>query len=209
MNDNLVSIPILSSLALIIRHLVADQRPEGQKKTIPWGIVLSGALAGIAAGGKLTCAGFSLSLLIFVLASRRFDRRQLAIWIAASFLGFVAAGGWWMIFLYEHYRNPLFPFYNKYFKSEYWLVRNYLDRRFMCKSGRAILVRAFQMIDLKESRYACELQFRDARFAILEVITGFLIVRLVVLAFLRKKPGELTATIPYLLFCCASYILTQ
>lgn len=116
-NDNIVSIGILFSLLLIV-----NQQDEKSSRNI----FLSGIPAGIATGLKLTCAPFCIGILIsyFILESRKNLRQSVlrSVFLSCGMLaGFLISYGYWGWFLYSHYENPFFPFFNSLFQSPFWI----------------------------------------------------------------------------------------
>ena len=76
-----------------------------------------------------------------------------------------------MWFLWKHYGNPLFPFYNAFFQSPYFPLINSADQRFLPKSVWEAISFPFRFT-LREHA-GNELSFRDFRVAALLITTLF------------------------------------
>ncbi len=111
---------VLSALYLILRF------PD-HKKTY----AAAGFLLGAAAGLKLTAAVYCVSTGIALILSYRTlaKPKTFVAWLAAGGLaGFAATDGFWAVMLWNDFQNPFFPFWNKVFKSPFYLNENYVDR---------------------------------------------------------------------------------
>ena len=87
-------------------------------------ISLAGLLAGFAAGLKLTSAPYAAALCLALLLTVR-PFRYHAIACAAAFssltlVGFFATSGFWLWRMYEKFGNPIFPYFNQWFRSPWW-----------------------------------------------------------------------------------------
>lgn len=85
-------------------------------------IVLCGCLFGAAMGLKYTAFVYFLTMVImFALLYKKIPRPiySLFLFLAGGLFAFFITGGLWMLYCYKYYHNPLFPYFNNIFKSEY------------------------------------------------------------------------------------------
>jgi hypothetical protein len=102
--------------------------------------------------------------------------------------GFLVSNGYWMAYLYAHYGNPLFPFYNKLFKSPYWGDMN-ITFQHMSLGFRwfdHILV-PFYMV--KSSAILSEAPSRDTRLAVAFVLVLLVALRRLVTVVRSRFTG--------------------
>lgn len=134
--------------------------------------ILSGLLFGAALGLKLTaviyCAASGISL---ILLSGHIERPwvKIGIFTASGLVAFLAVNGYWMWQMWLHFDNPLFPFANTIFKSEYYDLANFSDTRFLPKNWVQFVFYPFFWA-CHNKRYVGEHMFIDPRFAILSLI---------------------------------------
>ncbi|MEP6679151.1 MAG: hypothetical protein ABJB78_07620 [Betaproteobacteria bacterium] len=114
------------ALWLILRRLALPEIGVGT-------LVFAGLLSGTASGLKLTAAPFAVGLCVALLARPPVSRRGLpdALTFGLAVLaGIAVTGGLWFHTLYEHFANPVFPYYNAWLRSPWWDSRSVLDNRF-------------------------------------------------------------------------------
>jgi hypothetical protein len=87
-------------------------------------ISLAGSLAGFAVGLKLTSAPYAAALCLGLLLTVRPFRYHAiacaAVCSALALVGFLATSGFWMLRMYEKFGNPIFPYFNDWFRSPWW-----------------------------------------------------------------------------------------
>ena len=120
-NDWPPAMLIVISVWLLLRASQA----EGAKRW--WMIAFAGMLSGFAGGLKLTAALYAASLCPALLVTVRPFRFH-AIGCAAAFaasatMGFLAASGFWLLRMYDRFGNPVFPYFNDWFRSPWWDLR--------------------------------------------------------------------------------------
>ncbi|MDE2466003.1 MAG: hypothetical protein KGO02_20140 [Alphaproteobacteria bacterium] len=130
--DNVMSLFVLTGLAIVLsahRTLIAAN---------PWKGALIAACGGIAVGSavglKLPEAPFALGFAAAIAvipgtAARRALR--LAGGAAGGIAGTALFEGYWLVRMYEVTRNPLFPYFNEYFRSPLARDFSYRDTRFL------------------------------------------------------------------------------
>lgn len=85
-------------------------------------IAISGCLAGLGVGLKLTNAPFALAMCIsfFILRGTFFKKIYLAfIYGISSIIGFLFAGGFWYFKIWTYFKNPFFPQFSNIFKNDW------------------------------------------------------------------------------------------
>jgi hypothetical protein len=162
--DNLVSIPALGALLLLLRAPHDDAHA-------PRRVLWAGVLAGAATGLKLTMAAYHVGL--FAAAALLWWRSgvlagRLARLSAGSVLGFLPSAGFWDLELWRRFGNPLFPFANAIFRSEWQSLENFRDTRYMVHTAYD-LVRPLVDTALGRSERLMEIGMRDVRFLLLLV----------------------------------------
>lgn len=131
-NDNIVSLGLLGSLLLVVTALPYLLQWE-LKQALP-SAFLYGLPLGLALGLKLTLICFcAAAVLAWLGTSGSFMRRLL---LAFAFgcgltLGMVLTQGYWMWFLWTHYQNPIFPYFNQFFASPYGALTSARDTQFI------------------------------------------------------------------------------
>jgi hypothetical protein len=165
--DNLVSIPVLAALVLVLRN-----GAEPGDASAARAMLAAGALAGVATGLKLTMAAYHLGLFaaVAVLAWHSGAAvKRLALVSAGSLLGFLPTAGFWDLGLWRRFGNPLFPFANAIFRSEWQGFENFRDTRYMVHSAYD-LVRPLVDTALGRPERLMEIGMRDVRFLLVLVV---------------------------------------
>lgn len=186
--DILLSMPIIASLIVIF----ASDTPRFRS------YILAGALAGAAVGLKLTNVVFAIGLFMAVLAAAR-PVIALYCLVAGGAIGGLITGGWWSLFLWREFGNPIFPLFNGFFPSPELSDINILDRQFIPRGFMDALAYPFYWLigDNRSSEYP----FRDARFAIVFILGAVAIgARIIHGAALFKRRD-----IQFFIFCAVSY----
>jgi hypothetical protein len=184
--DNVMSVFVLSGLAAIIcnRELLANG-------TILRGVVIAGIagfVIGMATGLKLPvgiyAVGFGAALMVLPGdASHRSTR--VAAGIVGGVLGLALVSFHWWIVMDHVTGNPLFPYFNQYFKSPLALNASYRDERFL-PSGFAH-VAFYPLLFTLDWRVADDLQYADIRVC-LAYIALILTVPILVFAKRSREP---------------------
>ncbi len=129
MGDNTTGIFVLSGLLLL---LLVHVKNYTKNKTMAINF-LSYACFGIAAGLKLTNTVYLVAALCVELMNWSgliaFLKKTI-LNLTGSLVGIIISYGFWGIYLYDRFANPIFPFYNHLFKSKYYPLVNFSDPRF-------------------------------------------------------------------------------
>jgi len=167
--DNVMSVLILSGLAVIIVY-----RRQLQSGTLLEGAAIagfSGLLVGSAVGLKLPEApfalGFAVSLLIIPGDWPHRTTRFLA-GAAGGAGGLAVFAGIWMIKMAHLTGNPLFPYFNEYFRSPLALHASYRDLRFIPRHLDVQLL--FPLLFSIDWRVADDLPFQDIRVGVAYIL---------------------------------------
>jgi hypothetical protein len=139
-----------------------------------------------------------------------------ACWIGSLIVGALVTSGHWMLAMWSHFRNPLFPYYNNIFKSPYTELAANSDDRYLPKTLGDALTYPFHMLSRTQFTYL-SLDFRDSRYAIIYVLLLILLVIWGVRRF-GKNPESETAVDTsvvsaaeklLLIFLAVSYVVWQ
>ncbi len=196
-----VSVLVLSGLYVLIRHCFVLKDVSGKH------FLLAGFLLGSAAGLKLTAALYCLSAGLcvpFCLKRRPRPFTRIGCFILGGIAGFLVFDGFWMYALYREYQNPIFPFFNAFFKSPWFPEINTRDT--IHTAGRGwIHFLLFPLMTIGHSAdfpVAGLCSFTDFRFL-------FLFVLLIVFCFrlFKKKDGTREQTKFLILFVLFSYLV--
>ena len=201
-NDNLVSLALLGA-ALVLGHAPQVWRDDPGslgRADVAW-IMGAGILVGGAVGLKLPTAPFAVGVCAaFLCVGGHFFRRVLCAFLfgLGVLLGFAIAGGPWMAMLWRDYGNPLFPYFNTFFKSPYGIAQNYRDTRFLPDGVGAWL--AYPFLFSQDSKRVGEIAFQDYRIL---AAYGTLAITAVLVLLRRIPRGALSPVTRYLIATAA------
>ncbi len=195
--DTVLSIFVLGGLLLVL----PDVSAQGRAKT-RHAIVVCGILLGAAAALKLVIVIYTLALGVsLLLCGPTASRWQLTRhYTAGCVLGFLLAGGGWFAYLWWHYQNPFFPYFNQFFESSWIVESSFRDTRFMPRSALDWL--AYPFLWLMEPQRVWEWPFRDVRVVVL-----YPLLFLTPLAFWRWLGRESPGLRLVLVFLAISYVM--
>lgn len=210
-NDNLISLFVLCFVYLSTKFFVlyVPQKRIPNIYLVKY-ILFGSLLLGVGIGCKLTAALFAGGAIgaFLLLPLPIISRIQLALVFAVGVtLGILLSSGYWMLYLWQHYQNPVFPLWNEIFQSPYFPLYNWRDTRFLPKNIWQTLFFPFYFsLDGRSG----DTYFRDLRFAILYVLfvayAGLILLR----QFFKKTQSPLSLSTKWLFyFFIFSYILWQ
>jgi len=136
--------------------------------------LLAGALAGCAAGLKLTAMLFAPALVMAVLLVQGLRKRTFVSLVVLGIgvgLGFVATNGWWALKVYWLTGNPIFPLHNHIFQSDWYPPIAFRDLRWRTRDWLQSVAYPFFWIR-HNYLVVTEIPFADARFAAAYVATA-------------------------------------
>jgi hypothetical protein len=129
--DNLVAIPLITSLALIAYR---QTRAEPTVARGRWLIAAAGLFSGIGAGLKLAEAPVMLGYLIAVPLLEKSARARIATtlsYLAGAIAGIGISYGYWAYEMTARFGNPFLPFFNNVFHSRFAPIAKNVDERFI------------------------------------------------------------------------------
>ncbi len=116
-SDVIIAMLCLAGLYYLMKNLFII--PDKKRNLF---IFICGCLFGAAAGLKYTAiVSFITVCLIFIIFRKKTFRPYytLMLFLLGGFISFFITGGIWMIYCYNIYHNPVFPYFNDIFHSEY------------------------------------------------------------------------------------------
>jgi hypothetical protein len=167
--DNVMSVFVLSGLAIVVTQ--RERLKSGPLLEVAAIAALAGLLTGAAVGLKLPEAPFALGFAAALVATGGDVKHQgtrLLAGFAGGLLGVAAFAGYWMLRMEHLTGNPLFPYFNEYFKSSLALAAPYRDLRFIPRQfWRAVFFPVLFSIDW---HVADDLGFQDFRVGVAYVL---------------------------------------
>lgn len=106
------------------------QAPQTQLRLL----LASGLFCGMAVGLKLTTSFYLVGAGCALLISSTRPLREGFYWGMSAVFGIVLTGGYWMLFLWDKFHNPVFPFFNAIFHAPGFPLINWHDVRFLPKT---------------------------------------------------------------------------
>jgi hypothetical protein len=188
--DLQASIPVLAALLLAIYG--ADCARTDPLLALRW-VTLSGLLAGLAVGLKLTMAvyGIALAATLFALPRGLLLRAGFR-FAGAGILGALASGGLHHLTMWQLFGNPTFPFANNLFQSPYAPPLPFRDARFLPRDWVDWLFYPFEWAYDGTPGLVSEPTFRDIRIAT-AITLGALAVLTWLLSRRARSPHEARA----------------
>lgn len=187
-NDSFVGAGILAAIALAL---------TARGRASRW--LLAGVLAGATAGLKLTATGYCLALVVLAIPlgdARSLPKRWMALALG-GLLGALLTYGFWGFSLWSAFGNPVFPYFNQWFRSPATWPLPYADERFNPKTLLDALLVPWRLL-FANALYS-ELRLRDPR-----LLLGF--ISLLALPFAaRRHPALKQAAWALLFFYVAAF----
>ena len=204
--DNVMSVFVLSGLAILILNREALRAGPPARAAVIAGV--AGFITGCAFGLKLPevpfCIGFAAALLALGGSLKQQSVRLIAGGVGGA-LGFLLFSAWWMLHIRALTGNPLFPYFNDYWRSPLALASAYRDMRFIpTHFWREILFPFLFSIDW---HVADDLGFQDIR-----VLVAYCTVIPAILIWLfRRESGDVLfdkrVTLPLFAFAAVGYVV--
>lgn len=169
---------VLAALAVALGSLRGG---EGSLRAI----ALAAFLAGCAAGAKPSHGAFLVGLLAAFAACGGWRERlgRLAAAGVGALAGVALTYGYWGWMLQQEYGSPVFPFFNEFFKSPWWEIRNWSDHGSGPATPLDMLVFPYALAS--GAPWAAPREPRDARLAALSVVA---LLVLLAIASRRRRP---------------------
>lgn len=206
--DNVMSVFILSGLAiLVVKRDVLREGPLSKAGGIS---AIAGLITGMAMGLKLPempfCVGFA-GALIALGGSGKHQAVRLAAGGIAGLAGFMIFSGPWMLNMYQLTGNPLFPYWNDYWKSPLALPAAYRDLRFVPAFRPWWQQLFFPVLFTIDWHVADDLGFQDIRV----MLAYLLVIAAAALWLVRRQSRDLLldgrATAVLLVFFAVAYLV--
>lgn len=172
MGDTLVSVPILFSVALLLRK--REDLEVGSSTVVMGWAGLAGAITGGAAGLKMSAVFYSAGLAVGCLFLVRALARRLLVAVAfgvGAVAGWLLLSGFWLWHMWSRFGDPFFPFFQFFSslsRSEFAGVVAGRDTRFLPKS--VVSAALYPLVWAINPTTVAEASFRDWRFPILYVL---------------------------------------
>jgi hypothetical protein len=202
--DNVMSVLVLIGLAILV--VKRETLRAGSLNKVLMLAAASGLATGMAMGLKLPempfCVGFAAALLALG-GSWKHQAARLIAGGLGGVIGFAVFSGPWMLHMWHLTGNPLFPYFNEYWKSPLALAAPYRDLRFVPTHFWRQLF--FPILFTADWHVADDLGFQDIRVLLcylLVIAAGLL---LLVRRASRDSLIEARATFVLFTFAAASY----
>lgn len=185
MNDNLVSLFVLSALLILI--ISSDNLIKGRNGTGYIQVCIAGLIMGMGVGLKATigpialCSGLVLPLLH---TSQKNRLQTFLLYGFMGVLGFLITDGFWLWRLYTEFGNPLFPYFNDIFQNPYTKPDRFVDDRFTPKAYYEYFI--WPILMSLDSLRVNQLKYSDFRFAFLYISLVLYLVSVVQMKFGKK-----------------------
>ncbi|MES2472657.1 MAG: hypothetical protein V4601_07430 [Pseudomonadota bacterium] len=183
--DNIMACFALTGLAIIVCNREALR--TGPLKNAALLSALAGLITGMAMGLKLPampwCIGFAAALLAVGGSWQHIGVRLVAGGIAGV-IGCAIFAAPWMLYVYDLTGNPLFPYFNAYWKSPLALEAHYRDLRFVPTSFWRQLF--FPFLFTMDWHVAGDLPLQDIRL----LLTYILVIPAGILLLLKKGNAD-------------------
>ena len=193
--DNIVSLGVFLSAALVVRHL---ERLSRDKASHVFGLALAfGLPMGMMTGLKLPCVIYAVGLCGGLLFTRDGWRRGLMLSFAFGvgvLLGIAITLGDWAYFLQKNFGSPLFPYFNDLFHSPLAPAVSARDTQYAPHSLSDIFLMPF--IFAKSSFRVGEIEWRDFRITVLYVLLPLAVVLRLFFGRNRAPTDALAAPYP-------------
>jgi len=167
--DNLVAIPLITSIALVGRFHATTDRDKGPGR---WLLVAAGLASGIGAGLKLAEVPIALGFLVaipFLDDSSRARITGSLKYLAGAILGAGIAYGYWAYELISRFGgNPFLPFFNNIFHSQFAPISKNTDNRFLPHGFLEFVF--YPIVWTLHPHHSEEVGFRELTLPICEVL---------------------------------------
>ena len=205
--DNVMSVFVLSGLAILVCN--RDTLRDGPQARAIGLTFIAGLVTGMAMGLKLPempfCVGFAAALVALGGGWKR-QITRLAVGGLAGLIGFAIFSGPWMLYMWHLTGNPLFPYFNDYWKAPLALAAPYRDLRFVPFFRPWWQQLFFPILFTYDWHVADDLGFQDIR-----VMVAYLLVIVAGVIWLVRRESRDTlldkrATAILFAFSAAAYI---
>ena len=104
----------------------------------------------------------------FIIFSKKLQTpiKTIGLFALGGLLGFLTVNGWWMCILYEHFGNPVFPYFNNFFKSPYYADKFFTYKDFYKKDLAGYLLFPYKASFQMDKQITSEAEMLDVRLAL-------------------------------------------
>lgn len=165
---------------------------------------LSGFLAGIAVGLKLTGAVYAVALgvmYLFMPGSLRQRIRQTAYLGLGGLIGFLLVFSPWGLEMWSRYQNPLFPFFNQWIKSPWAEFSSYAGSPYATQSLWDLVSLPWRLM-ITSTPLVSEFRLQDWRLGL-----GFPALAWLTFGSLKSLQERQKFWLPLFVFCVVSYVI--
>lgn len=203
--DNVVSVLVLSALALV----VVCRRGLQSGRLVNGAVIagFSGLLVGSAVGLKLPEAPFALGFaaaLLVIPGDWRHRATRLLGGAAGGLAGAAVFAGFWMLKMAHLTGNPLFPYFNELFHSSLALHASYRDVRFIPKRLDVELL--LPLLFSLDWRVADDLPFQDIRVGVAYLLIGITVLLRIAVRGSNRPIVATDASMALIAFAAISYV---
>ncbi len=187
--DNILSLPVLGGLLLLV--VESERLAQGRIGAALAIAAGAGMLVGLVAGLKPTMWLYAVGMGFACLSLPATPGRRVAIAAAMStgaLAGAAASGGFWMLELWRRYGNPMFPFFNNWFRSPWAAPLSNNNLTYLPKDFFDALTRPLRFPF--NHRIASEIRLVDWRIPLLYAL-GWVAIAAAVLAAARTRLGAM------------------
>lgn len=166
-NESQLSVFVMAATFLALKFI---NNPD--QKQVYFFLLAAGLILGLSTGLKTTAISYSIAFFGALLFYQKPNLKQIKlIFVSGTIfcLGFLITSGYWMWVLYQHFQNPLFPYYNNIFHSHYSSFTNFAAP----KTLTVTLLYPFYL--LHNNKLPGAIRVVDARLAI-SIVLGFLFI---------------------------------
>jgi len=167
--DNLVAIPLITSIALVGRYHATTDRNRGPGR---WLLIAAGLASGIGAGLKLAEVPITLGFLVAIPLLDNTSRARITgalKYLVGTIVGAGITYGYWAYELISRFGgNPFLPFFNNIFHSQFAPISKNTDNRFL-PHGFVQLV-FYPIVWTLHPHHSEEVGFRELTLPICEVL---------------------------------------
>ena len=159
-------------------------------------IILCGFVFGLAMGLKYTASVFFITVVLMFLILRKYIPKplhSLTLFVIGGLTTFFLFGGLWMIYCYKVYHNPVFPYFNDVFKSEYsdfTRVHNTDYEYILPKDIFAYIFYAFQMPEFPIHKIGYDEDIREYRWAISYILIALIYLYTFIEKYIRAEKNK-------------------
>ena len=204
MNDNLISLFVLTPILLLIISNEKDCKLSNKKKI---GLIITaGFIMGVGVGLKPTIGIYALSSAVALLLLFDTWEKRLIIFLiysAAGITGGITSAGFWWYELWSKFGNPFLPYFNSVFHSPFVQSIVFNDTRFYQVHFWEYILWPF--ISYSDTLRVSESHFTDIRFVVIYIL---LIVFIISLVVKKNNSKTLIFNNKYFLFLLTFFILS-